>query len=285
MQTPLRVHYLSPFVCLAAAFAGEVLSSPSSAQVNTPPVIEISYIPSPGVSGFKTYFFDVVPPQAAAVVTVAARFAASSAGAMRQVNPFGLSTVFIDNNGTIVDAGESPLADSQFEFRSSDAVIVIDTFESNMELRAALGGLDSLKQSFTIAHVVLADGISGEWQISVVQKEGDGVNRQYHEAGVFGPEGGQVPGDYNGNGAVDAADYALWRDTLGHSGGGLAADGNGNQQVEAGDYDLWRSRFGQAAGGGAVGVAVPEPATYGLLLIAAAANRWRRRGHVGQASA
>ena len=36
------------------------------------------------------------------------------------------------------------------------------------------------------------------------------------------------PGDYNQNGFVDAADYVVWRDTLGQMGAGLAADGNNN---------------------------------------------------------
>ena len=47
-----------------------------------------------------------------------------------------------------------------------------------------------------------------------------------------------LPGDYNHNGIVDAADYVVWRDTLGQSGTGLAADGNGNHQIDSGDYDV-----------------------------------------------
>jgi hypothetical protein len=71
-------------------------------------------------------------------------------------------------------------------------------------------------------------------------------------------------GDYNHNGAVDAADYVLWRDTLGQMGAGLAADGNNNGQIDAGDFDVWRANFGipvigaSATAGWANGV-VPEP--------------------------
>ena len=43
-------------------------------------------------------------------------------------------------------------------------------------------------------------------------------------------------GDYNQNGIVDAADYALWRDTLGEMGMDLAADGNENGQVDDGRF-------------------------------------------------
>ena len=58
------------------------------------------------------------------------------------------------------------------------------------------------------------------------------------------PAGPFIMGDYNGNGLVDAADYGLWRKTMGQTGIGLAADGNSNNLVDAGDYSVWRSNFG-----------------------------------------
>jgi hypothetical protein len=84
-----------------------------------------------------------------------------------------------------------------------------------------------------------------------------------------------LPGDFNGDGVVDAADYVVWRDTLGETGTGLAADGNGNNQIDAGDFDVWRANFGQTAGSGAgatANAAVPEPST--LLLLTFAAAGW-----------
>jgi hypothetical protein len=69
-----------------------------------------------------------------------------------------------------------------------------------------------------------------------------------------------LPGDYNENGAVDAADYIVWRNTVGETGAGLAADGNGNNEIDAGDYDVWRLHFGNTAGNDAP-VPVPEPST------------------------
>jgi hypothetical protein len=91
-----------------------------------------------------------------------------------------------------------------------------------------------------------------------------------------------VPGDYNKNGIVDAADYVIYRKTLGQTGAGLPADGNGNGSVDPGDYTFWRARFGNTsgAGSGAISTAIPEPAALASALfgslIAAGITRRRR---------
>jgi hypothetical protein len=63
-----------------------------------------------------------------------------------------------------------------------------------------------------------------------------------------------LAGDFNDDGAVDAADYVVWRKSDGTPAG----------------YNEWRSNFGRTAGSGsALGAAgVPEPST--VLLVAAA---------------
>jgi hypothetical protein len=81
-------------------------------------------------------------------------------------------------------------------------------------------------------------------------------------------------GDYNAGGAVDAADYIVWRNSLGQRGNGLAADGNGDGIVDAADHDLWRSRFGSVAESAtaaatAAATAVPEPTGVVLLCLGA----------------
>jgi mannan endo-1,4-beta-mannosidase len=75
-----------------------------------------------------------------------------------------------------------------------------------------------------------------------------------------------LPGDYNGDGVVDAGDYTIWRSSFGQTGTGLAADGNGNHVVDNGDYDVWRLYYGQTAGGVASAASVPEPAGVTFLL-------------------
>jgi hypothetical protein len=76
-------------------------------------------------------------------------------------------------------------------------------------------------------------------------------------------------GDYNGDGEVSAADYTVWRDTLGST-DNLSADGNGNRVIDAGDYDHWKSRFGDVIGSGASGHAqpVPEPTSLVAAILA-----------------
>ena len=82
-----------------------------------------------------------------------------------------------------------------------------------------------------------------------------------------------VPGDYNSNGNVDAADYTIWRNTLG-SQSDLRANGN-NLGASAGiidqaDFIFWKSHYGETvfSGGGAGSLAlVPEPASLPLVLL------------------
>jgi hypothetical protein len=89
-------------------------------------------------------------------------------------------------------------------------------------------------------------------------------------------------GDYNGDHLVDAADYTIWRSTLGQMvTAGSGADGNGNGMIDSGDYDFWKARFGNSAAGAAslAANAAPEPSSISLLLVALsmfAARRWRR---------
>lgn len=91
-------------------------------------------------------------------------------------------------------------------------------------------------------------------------------------------------GDYNGNGVVDAADYALWRNTFGQNAvpAGSGADGNANGTIDPGDFDFWKSKFGNSVPGAGAGasLAVPEPGSLSLLGILILAglcfrNRWK----------
>jgi hypothetical protein len=86
-------------------------------------------------------------------------------------------------------------------------------------------------------------------------------------------------GDFNGDGAVDAADYVEWRQGL-----GTIYDQN--------DYGVWRAHFGTSLGAGSglvdsllpwsasagrLSAAVPEPTTAWLLIVGAATGISTRR--------
>jgi len=91
-----------------------------------------------------------------------------------------------------------------------------------------------------------------------------------------------LQGDYNNDGIVDAADYTVWRNSLGST-ESLAADGNFDGVVDQLDYDAWKQNFGKSLGAGSgtnlAGSSVPEPSTLviGLLASAVAASLPRRR--------
>ena len=83
-----------------------------------------------------------------------------------------------------------------------------------------------------------------------------------------------LPGDYNQNGVVDAADYVVWRKGLGIT-------------YTQEHYNIWRANFGRTPGSGAaipsaatLSAAVPEPAAWAMML---GASVWWHGGLSGAA--
>jgi hypothetical protein len=68
--------------------------------------------------------------------------------------------------------------------------------------------------------------------------------------------------DYNGDGTVNAADYAVWRD-------------GGSPDDSIAGYNLWRANFGNAGGAGSG--AVPEPTSSILFAAIAIGIAWLKR--------
>ncbi|WP_442481650.1 chitobiase/beta-hexosaminidase C-terminal domain-containing protein [Aeoliella sp. SH292] len=55
----------------------------------------------------------------------------------------------------------------------------------------------------------------------------------------------ELPGDYDGNLVVDAADYQVWKGSFGATiAVGTGADGNGDGVVNLADYTIWRDNLG-----------------------------------------
>jgi hypothetical protein len=101
---------------------------------------------------------------------------------------------------------------------------------------------------------------------------------QLYTTGVLSVTSVGVPGDYNNNGLVDAADYVVWRKNQGTT-NPLPNDPIGGT-IGSAQYDQWRSHFGQTAGSGAgvsTNATVPEPAMLVMLIMAALGVSTRRR--------
>jgi hypothetical protein len=73
------------------------------------------------------------------------------------------------------------------------------------------------------------------------------------------------PGDYNDDGTVNAADYVVWRKSVGTA-NVLANDAIGGT-IGQQHYAQWRSNFGRVGGSGSALTAVPEPVSLGVVLM------------------
>jgi hypothetical protein len=209
------------------------------------------------VSNNVTSSGTVAPGDSAGVLTISAQYTQSSTGKLE-----------IELGGTT--------AGTQYDQLHVSGAVALD---GKLQVDLISGFAPVAGDSFDILDW---GSLSGNFAMLSLPVLGGGLNwnvSQLYTTGVLKVSG--VAGDYNHNGVVDAADYTVWRDSLGQSGGGLAADGNGNGTVDAGDYTVWLTNFGNHAGSGA-GVsaiaAVPEPSVTMLLFPAIVASCvWLRR--------
>ena len=79
----------------------------------------------------------------------------------------------------------------------------------------------------------------------------------------------RLVGDYNFDGVVDAADYTVWRNTLGST-TDLRANGDNSggsfSVVDEADFLAWKNNYGAVANGRGTGSAATAPEPTGLLL-------------------
>ncbi len=117
-----------------------------------------------------------------------------------------------------------------------------------------------LGQSFTF--LTASGSVEGEFEELSLPEMGGGLflEVEYAPNSVSLSVQGLL-GDYNYDGAVDAADYTVWRDGLGTT-------------FTPSEYDVWASNFGATSP--ADSATVPEPSV-GLLLVAAIYAGWLSR--------
>jgi hypothetical protein len=104
-------------------------------------------------------------------------------------------------------------------------------------------------------------GING---VPTTDERGTPFTRVYGgriDMGAVESQPNPLPGDYNFDGIVNAADYTVWSDTLGST-TDLRADASGptvgtpNGIIDQADYDFWKAHFGNVlAGSGAASLA------------------------------
>jgi hypothetical protein len=89
-----------------------------------------------------------------------------------------------------------------------------------------------------------------------------------------------IPGDFDGDGDVDGADFVAWQTNFPKASGATLAQGDadGDGDVDGADFVVWQTNFPTPSAPGAA--PVPEPAAvalFGLALIASSPV-WLRRG-------
>jgi hypothetical protein len=103
------------------------------------------------------------------------------------------------------------------------------------------------------ANCVIAGDGGPAWRIATVELEAvaPGEVELQLQIGADGMRHEFLPGDYNGDSAVDVGDYNLWRSTFGAAAGdtvALPADGNRNGTVDAADFVFWNDNVGALPG-------------------------------------
>jgi hypothetical protein len=175
-------------------------------------------------------------------------------------NPNGTITLTFNGNVSQVLAGDGSAAPA-----TGSGITITDTSGVPIpviDARPTVAGIgtNTLTMSFTGSGVVGGKLPTGMYQLNFVGngfvangRAVDVANNGTTTGGFFDFEFTQtdVPpglqGDYNGNGTVDAADYVVWRKSVGQTGAGLPADGDGDLDVDDADYGVWRANFGETA--------------------------------------
>ncbi len=263
-QAGIDIHFSAPIVRYNNTFAYEGTPGNNSPRPESDLSTMISHawstgILNPSTSVIKMFFVNIVP-----------LFSFTSESTVNGLANLG-------SNGIAAFVGDNLLSSQN----NLDVVASVISHEigHNLGLQHSLNGGDNLMSPNGTSAKLSSTQIAAVFQTTF---RNDSI--------AFIPDGGTgfpqsfsppLAGDYNLDSTVNAADFVLWRNSLGST-TNLTADGNNNLVVDAGDYTLWRSNFGRtpagAAGAGLVGV--PEPTACILLLLCSAvlsgAQRFRR---------
>jgi len=170
----------------------------------------------------------------------------------------------IGDNGITQFVGENLLGFQNG--RDVIASIVAHEIGHNLGLKHPGSGLPNLMDPSGTSEQLSSDQIEAIFQTNFrndsVAFIPSGGTQFPHEFSVTG-----TTGDYNGDGAVDAADYTLWRDHLGTN--TLLPNDVTPGTVDPADYGIWKANFGTLTPGAGSSLenlaAIPEPSTFAML--------------------
>jgi serralysin len=244
-------------ILAAQYFYGDALEKTNSGQGNDTPVLATS-LGTIAVGGSKSIGTaaanQIVNATATDFVSIDSNtdvdyFSFSVTG------PTRLSATLTPEGGTYMERPDTPGSSESLFNASAQSDLTLAIFGSNGTTQLAVSNAVGAGVVDALNNVSLAAAGTYYARVTGVAAAAQLYQLQLSVAAPL------PAGDYNHNGVVDAADYAVWRDSLGQTGTGLAADGNANGQIDAGDYTTWKTHFGTTSGSGALGGEVPEPAT------------------------
>lgn len=152
-----------------------------------------------------------------------------------------------------------------------DAAVNELAFEDTSEIAWGAGSLSIVGfKEDTIRFGTDAGGLT-EAQLAAIDGGIYSLSSQGYLTAMAAPT---LPGDFNDDGAVDAADYTVWRDALNGTDALPNDDGLGTP-IGSAHYNLWSNNFGSVASSAA---AVPEPSTVALAILGLGATCCRRSG-------
>jgi hypothetical protein len=199
-------------------------------------------------------------------------------GSATLIGPLGVGTHWY--NVAMDDAGTLFMADAPGRGSNSN----LYTVDTTTGIATLVGPIGTGGNTMSIDSLVFVEGVLygfidnfnvtaglAQFIVTIDPVTGAGTPlRSYASNGlgnVYGAVPTAIPGDFNHDGTVDAADYVVWRKT-----GGSPAD-----------YNSWRANFGQTfsfaglASSASANGAVTEPASL-VLLMFAVGNCYLRRG-------